>query len=315
MLAGLIESWGAMPTFSDVPEPVRAADEVLVRVQVASLNRLDMTVASGLLGTDRPLPYVGGVEGSGIVVSGPGFPAGTQVLVRGAGVGMQRDGCWAALVSAPPAAVLEVPPSMAPELAATFFQPTCAAYIALHDVAALGAGETVIVVGATGAVGSQAVQLALGAGARVIGVVGRQQSLTRLHPGVEPVLLTDADATAALSASRPGTLLVDTLGGPDLGNRFGWVRSGGRAVVVGYVLGMSATIEIPTWMMAGVTLLPMNMLQQDARARSLAPMLAERVASGELTIDIETFAPDQAADALQRLRDGAIRGRAVMTMV
>jgi D-arabinose 1-dehydrogenase-like Zn-dependent alcohol dehydrogenase len=85
-------------------------------------------------------------------------------------------------------------------------------------------------------------------------------------------------------------------------------------VVVGYLLGMSATIEIPTWMMAGVTLLPMNMLQQDARAHSLAPMLAERVASGELTIDIETFAPDQAADALQRLRDGAIRGRAVMTM-
>jgi NADPH2:quinone reductase len=274
-----------------------------------------MTMASGVLGTDRPLPYIGGVEGSGVVVSGDGFAPGTQVLVRGAGVGMQRDGCWATFVSAPASAVLEVPSSMAPELAATFFQPTCAAYIAVHDVAGLDSDETVIVVGATGAVGSQVVQLALAAGARVIGVVGREPSLSRLHPGVEPVLLSDAAAIEGLAGSRPGTLLVDTLGGPELGNRLAWVRSGGRAVVVGYLLGMSATIEIPTWMMAGVTLLPMNMLQQDGRARSLAPTLAARVASGDLRIDLETFTPDQAVGALQRLRDGDIRGRAVMSMV
>jgi NADPH2:quinone reductase len=234
--------------------------------------------------------------------------------VRGGGVGLQRPGCWATHVSAPPAAILPLPDTLPFELAATFFQPTCAAYIALHDVAQLGEGETVIVVGAAGAVGSQVVQLALAAGADVIGVVGRPGSLGRVPPGARALAIGDEAAVAALAADRPGTLLVDTLGGPDLVGRLRWVRGGGRAVIVGYVHGMTSELQIPTWMMDDVALLPMNMLSRDERARALAPELAGRVDRGELVIELEHVALSEVPAALSRLSEGAIAGRAVVRL-
>ena len=318
MRAGLIQAWGAVPVFDQqAPTPSRGPGEVLVRIEVAALNRLDLTAASGLLGTDRELPYIAGVEGAGVVVEtddNTALPVGTKVLVRGAGVGLQRPGCWAEFVSVPADAVLEVPATLSPELAATFFQPTCAAWIALYDVASLREGETVIVVGAAGAVGSQVVQLALAAGNEVIGVVGRAGSLSRVPAGARAVLMTDQAAVRDLEERRPGTLLVDTLGGDNLIGRSHWVGPGGRVVVIGYLQGMTATLDIPRWMMDGVALLPMNMLQQVGRARELAPKLATMVADGALTVDVESFSMLEAPEALERLRAGDIRGRAVMTL-
>ena len=311
----MIRAWGTMPDFGeDVPIPIRGDGEVLVRLEVAALNRLDLTAASGLLGTDRPLPYVAGVEGTGVVVEADAIDVGTRVLVRGGGVGLQRAGCWADFVSAPLDAVLEVPATLDPQLAATFFQPTCAAWIALFDVAGLHDGDVVIVVGAAGAVGSQVVQLALAAGNEVIGVVGRAGSLDRVPRGARPVLLTDETAAGELDVRRPGTLLVDTLGGPETTTRCHWVGPGGRAVVIGYLHGMSARLDIPAWMMDGVALLPMNMLQKVGRAKELAPMLAAMVADGRLAVEVESFTMAGALSALERLGRGDVRGRAVMTL-
>ena len=170
-----------------------------------------------------------------------------------------------------------------------------------------------IVAGAASAVGSMDVQLALRAGSRVIGLVADERQAEQLPPGVEPVRLDDEERAAALLRDRPATLLVDTLGGAALASRARWVRPGGRAVVVGYVAGTDLRLDLPNWLLEDVALLPVNMIRRDAAAREHAPMLAELLAKGELSLQVETFGMADAARALQLLTTGGLKGRAVIT--
>jgi NADPH2:quinone reductase len=309
MQALRIHAWGQPPVVDDVPEPTRGEGEVLVQVQAAALAHLDLTVASGSFEMRPPLPYTGGVEGSGVVLEADDLPAGTQVMLRGGGLGLKRDGTWQERVSVPRKAVSPLTPQLPPAVAATFFVPMTTAHIALHDVAGLQAGERVAVVGAAGAVGASVVQQAVLAGAEVIGLVGRADQVADVPAGVEGVLLGD-DRVASWAEERPFSLLVDTLGGQDLIRRSAWVHPGGRAVVIGYVAGKTATLDLPNWLLTDVALLPLNMIRRERRARELMPGLVEQLAAGKLEVAVETVRLEDAADALARISAGRVRGRA-----
>ena len=312
MRALRFHDWNQPPVLDEVPDPVPGKGEVLVRVQAAGLSHLDLTVSTGTFGFRPQLPYVPGVEGSGLVVSGDGLTPGTQVLLRGGAIGLRRDGTWAEYVAAPQKAVSTLPVPLEPAVAATFFQPTSTATIALHDIARVEAGEHVIVVGATGAVGGQLVQQALRAGARVTGVVGRHEHLARVYPGAEGLALDDEQALAELAERRAATLLVDTIGGAELPKRVRWVAPGGRAVLIGYVAGATFEVDLPSWLLEDVALLPMNMIRRESRARELSAELAVNLAAGELTLPVESFGPERVADALSRLASGDVIGRAAL---
>ncbi|MFW3171581.1 quinone oxidoreductase family protein [Geodermatophilus sp. CPCC 206100] len=311
MRALRIHDWGQAPVVEQVPEPVRGEGEVLVEVQAAALAHLDLTVASGSFGMRPPLPYTGGVEGSGVVLEADDLAPGTQVMLRGGGLGLLRDGTWQERVSVPRKAVTPLTRELPPAVAATFFVPTTTAGVVLQDVAGLGEGECVAVVGAAGAVGSIVVQQALLAGAEVVGLVARPDQVDDVPAGAEAVLLDD-ERVASWSTDRPFSLLVDTLGGDELTRRTGWVRAGGRAVVIGYVAGTSVTLDLPNWLLSDVALLPVNMIRQERRARELLPGLVDQLASGELELRVETVGLDAAADALARMGEGRVRGRAVV---
>jgi D-arabinose 1-dehydrogenase-like Zn-dependent alcohol dehydrogenase len=72
------------------------------------------------------------------------------------------------------------------------------------------------------------------------------------------------------------------------------------------------TLDLPNWLLADVALLPVNMIRSERRARELMPGLVDRLASGELDVRVETVALDAAADALARMGQGRVRGRAVV---
>jgi NADPH:quinone reductase-like Zn-dependent oxidoreductase len=196
----------------------------LVRIEAAAVAHLDVTVSSGTFGLRPELPYVGGVEGCGRVVSSDVFEVGTRVMLRGGGLGIKRGGTWAEYVVAPTRSLTQVPDGMPAALAATYFVPTTTAQVALMDVARLGSwpdigrpeDEIVVVAGAAGAVGSMVTQLAKRAGCQVIGLVADQQQAERLPEGVEGVTSADDERLRELRDDRTATLLVDTLGGPDL---------------------------------------------------------------------------------------------------
>jgi NADPH:quinone reductase len=312
MRAVRFHDWNCPPVLEDVPDPAPGPGEMLVRVEAASLSHLDLTVASGTFGFRPSLPYVAGVEGSGVVVSGDNLAPGTQVLLRGGGLGLRRDGNWAEYVAAPANAVSALPVPLQPAVAATFFQPTSTAAVALHDVAHLAAGEHIVVVGAAGAVGGQLVQQALQAGATVTGIVTRPEQLSRVHPGATAVALDDERAIAELTGQRPASLLCDTIGGRELPERLRWVAPGGRAVLIGYVAGTTFEVDLPSWLLSDVAILPVNMIRQERRARELCAGLAAGLADGRLNLPVETFAPDRVAQGLARLAAGEVNGRAAL---
>ncbi|WP_191243618.1 quinone oxidoreductase family protein [Amycolatopsis deserti] len=314
MRAVRFHTWDSAPVVDDVPEPVRGAGEVLVEVQAAAVAHLDTTVASGTFDLKPPLPYAGGVEGAGTVLeceADSGLEPGAQVMLRGGGLGLLRDGTWSERVSVPAKAVTRLASPLAPEVAATFFVPATTAFVVLHDVARLEADEEVIVVGAAGAVGSMVAQQALLAGARVTGVVGRADQLADVPDGVHGVSL-DSDDAARLAADRPASLLVDTLGGEGLVARTRWVRPGGRAVVIGYVTGTEVRVDLPSWLLDDVALMPVNMIRRERRAREIAGDLVKRLSAGELRVAVQRYDLAEAASALADLRAGRVRGRAVL---
>ncbi len=315
MRAVRVHAWGADPVVEDVPAPTPKDGETLVRVEAAAVAHLDLTVAGGNFELKPQLPYIGGVEGCGTVVSSDVHEPGTRVVLRGGGLGLVRNGTWAEFVATRKGAT-PIPADLPPEVGATYFVPTTTAYVALHDIGRLGVwfgaeDEVVVVAGAAGAVGSMVAQLALRAGCQVIGVVGAAQ-VGSLPAGVEPVLLDDDKRAAELLKDRPATLLVDTLGGQGVAQRSRWVRPGGRAVIVGYVAGTELGLDVPAWLLDDVALLPVNMIRRDALALEYAPLLAELLAKGELTLEVQSFAMADTAEALSLLATGGLRGRAVI---
>ena len=126
------------------------------------------------------------------------------------------------------------------------------------------------------------------------------------------VVAGDVEPLAELAETRPASLLVDTLGGADLMARSRWVRPGGRAVSIGYVAGNDVSIGLSNWLLDDVALLPVNMIRRERDSRALVPELAALLAAGDLTLDYETFPLSETARALDLLREGKVRGRAVV---
>jgi NADPH:quinone reductase-like Zn-dependent oxidoreductase len=311
MRAARVHAWGADPAVDDAPEPEAGAGETLVAVAAAAIAHIDLTVASGEFAHRPPLPYVPGTEGAGMVVASARFGPGTSVRIRGEGVGLWRDGTCAALAAVPDGALFAVPAEADLRLAAAFLSPCLTAHVALHDVGGLAPGERVLVTGASGAVASVAVQLALRAGAEVV-AVSRDPERARgaLPAGAAVVAPDDLDAAGA-----PFDLLLDTVGGPLLpGLVLRRVRPGGRAVLVGYAAGEEATFALPLLMAADVRLLPMNLIRRGAGRERAAGELLAALTRGDLTLATTVVGLDELPSALAMIRDGTAAGRVVVDL-
>ena len=293
MRALQVHAWSAPPVVEEVPDPEPADGETLVRIEAAGIGHLDRTIWSGRFLRPPALPYTPGVEGAGTVVAGAAFPVGSRVWVRGGGVGVTRPGTWASLVAAPDAAIGALPDDVPFEVGAGFFSPCTSAWVSLHRVGHVARDETVLVTGAAGAVGSMTAQLALDAGARVIGAVSSSTRAELLHPGVEALVL-DGGVTPELAVD----LLIDTVGGPTLAAVLPSVVPGGRAVLVGYMAGSELVLDLPSFVQRDVSLLPLNMVRREADGRSAAPALLQRLGRGELRLPVTIF---DLADALRAL--------------
>lgn len=319
MRAARIHGWRSAPRVDVVPMPSPGEGESLIRVEAAALSHLDATVASGTFDLKPQLPYIPGVEGCGTVVESSELAAGARVLIRGGGLGIVRPGTWAEFVVAKNKALTPMPDGLSAAVAATFFQPATTAHVSLHDVARLGtwdesvgsSDEVVVVAGAAGAVGSMLVQLALRAGARVIGYVGLPEQAGLVPAGAE-VITADDERLALLDEERAATLVIDTLGGPELPRRAHWVRPGGRAVLIGYVAGTDASLDLPNWLLDDVALLPVNMMRREAAARACAAELIELLVSGQLTLSTQSFGLEDTGTALDLLGSGGLTGRAAL---
>lgn len=290
MRAVRIHGFDAAPVLEELAEPVARPGRTLVRMHAATVGHIDRTVWRGSFLRHPPLPYTPGVEAAGIVVASACHRVGQRVWLRGSGLGTLFDGTWCELIDAPDEAIGLLPDGVPMALGAAFFSPTTSAWVALHEVAKLQAGERVLVTGASGAVGSLAMQLARGAGC----------------------VATPVDPAAEAPAVASADLLVDTVGGEVLAKALPAVRPGGRAVLVGYTAGPTLQLDIAHFLQRDVALLPLNMFRREASGRAAAPELLARLADGRLRLEVRSFALADAAVALDWIAQRGHRGRAVL---
>jgi NADPH:quinone reductase len=233
---------------TNLPEPTPNADQVLVRIKASAVNPLDGIVRAGYFPIAAKPPLILGEEASGTVErDGAGFKAGEHVLVYGGGLGVFRDGTWAELIAVPASSLRRLPEGISFEEGAALSNVGVTAYGALRH-GGLKAGETLVVLGATGGVGSAGVQIGKALGARVIAVVSKSQKaaeITRL--GADHVVaLSDgslAEQVQKLTDGKGADLVLDPVGGDVTGQALAAVATFGRVVHLGYSAGMSLTIN------------------------------------------------------------------------
>ncbi|NVM88447.1 NADPH2:quinone reductase [Variovorax sp. SG517] len=290
MKAVRIHGFDAVPVLEEIAEPTARPGRTIVRMEAATVGHIDRTVWRGSFLKHPPLPYTPGVEAAGVVIASGRYQAGQRVWLRGSGLGTLFDGTWCEQIDAPDEALGLLPDDVPMTLGAAFFSPTTSAWVALHEVAKLQAGEQVLVTGASGAVGSLVMQLARDAGCTAVAVAA------------------DAEPPAVASTD----LLIDTVGGDVLARTLPAVRPGGRAVLIGYTAGPTLSLDIAHFLQRDVALLPLNMFRREAQGRAAVPELLARLADGRLKLEVRPFALADAAAALDWIAQRGHRGRAVL---
>lgn len=292
---------GAAPRLDEVADATPNEGDVSLEVRRSSITHLDRTVASGSFALHPPLPYIGGVEGVGMV-------DGVRYLVRGRGVGLKRDGCWTTRMAVPRDALLPLPDGLDDDSAVVFFGPASTAARAV-DVGRIEAGQRVLVTGAAGAVGSLTAQLCQQAGAHVTGVVSRESSV---DAAVADEVVVGRGAEVARQIDDAPDVLVDTVGGQGAVDLVMAVRPGGSAVLVGYTAGPELTLHLPSWLLREVAIIPVNMVRAERWARERFDELAQRFAAGQLTIRTERIGLADVPAGVERLAAGDVAGRLVV---
>ena len=226
--------WQALPT----PEP--RAGQVLIRVHAASLNFPDLLTVQNKYQVKPPLPFVPGSEFSGIVEA---LGDGVRHLRVGDGVAsIGVTGGFASHACVDAAAVMPLPPGFDLDDAAAFAFTYGTSHHALIDRAALQPGETVVVLGASGGVGSAAVQIAKAAGARVIACASTDEKCAFcLTLGADVAINTQRqdlrEALKAATEGRGADVVLDPVGGDLAQAAFRSIAWRGRYLVIGFAAG------------------------------------------------------------------------------
>jgi len=225
----------------DVPVPEPGLDEVLVKVEAASVNPLDVKLISGTLHAYFPLklPYAVGTDFSGTVVESGRLAArwkkGDKVIGRlepspGKGPQYSRGGAFAEFVTVPARHLASAPEKL--DLAGSAGLPTAAgtAWQALFEGAFLEPGQSVLIHAGAGGVGSFAVQLARFIGARVIATASAAGAEVVRSLGADDVL--DYRSTDFSHALHDIDVVFDTVGGETQTKSYRVLKPGGTLVTI-----------------------------------------------------------------------------------
>lgn len=229
----------------EVEEPSDADGAgVVIDVVAAGVAFPDLLLTRGEYQSKPPLPFVPGVEGSGTVRSAPegsGFAPGDRVCTF-------TFGTWQETMVADPSTVVAVPQGMSHEAAAGLVMNYHTAHFALHRRGRLSEGEVVLVHGAAGGVGTAAVQLAHGAGARVLAAVSDDDKAEVARTaGADEIVRTDGDWKAIvkdLTGGRGADVILDVVGGDRFDESLRCLAPEGRLLVVGFAGGRIPEVRV-----------------------------------------------------------------------
>jgi NADPH:quinone reductase-like Zn-dependent oxidoreductase len=299
MYAAVLDAIGQTPRYGTFPEPVAGEGEAVVTVTAAALKPSDRLMAQGVHYAPTSFPVVVGLDGVGRLEDGTrvAFFAPQRPYGGMAERALVRDGRW-----------FPVPDAVDDVTAAAFTNPGMAAWKALWE-GELTAGQTVLVLGATGTSGRIATRLAVRQGARVVAAGRDQEVLDGL--GADVVVRADrphGELTEAVAAAGPYDLIVDYLWGPPAEAVFAALTRDPmrrtRYVQVGIAAG--AVAALPALALRGLRLIGSGTGRPLADPASAYADLLRQVAAGEIGVAVEPVPLADVARAWTHEGDGRV---------
>ncbi|WP_435202540.1 NADPH:quinone oxidoreductase family protein [Janibacter sp. GS2] len=296
----------------DVPEPT-AEGLVTIAVKAAGVAFPELLQTRGLYQVKPDLPFVPGAEVAGIVESAPegsGFSPGDRVAA------LSLLGGFAEKVQAQPDLTFALPDEVAFEEAASFTFNYATVYFALIERGGLAEGETVLVHGAAGGIGTAAIQMAKAFGAgRVIGVVSTEaKGEVARRAGADEVVLADGFRE---SVGTSVDIVVDPVGGDRFTDSLRTLRAHGRLLVIGFTAGEIPTVKVNRLLLNNVSVVGVGwgafaMSRPGHVAKEWAAMLPH-LRSGALRPVVGATHPlEDAATALKSLEARTVTGKVVL---
>ncbi|MFI1920234.1 medium chain dehydrogenase/reductase family protein [Nocardia sp. NPDC020380] len=230
VLPGRVEPRDLQVTHRELPPP--AAGQALVRVDATGVSFAEQQMRRGKYFDQPPFPFVPGYDLVGTVES---IGAGVDPALAGRRIAaLTKTGGWSSHVLLPADSLVPVPTALDPAEAETFVVNGITAWQMLHRFAKIRAGQTILVHGANGGVGSTLVQLARVAGVRVIGSASARNADAVRALGALPIDYR-GDITAQVRALSPGGVdaVFDHVGGPGIIDSFKLLAPGGTLVAYG----------------------------------------------------------------------------------
>ena len=227
-------------TWKELPTPVPQAGQVLIRIEAASLNFPDLLIVQNKYQMKPDLPFVPGSEYAGVIEAvGEGV---THLKVGQSVACLSGTGGFGTHTLAPAKLCMPLPAGFPAVDAAAFIMIYATSHHALIDRAALKAGETVLVLGAAGGVGTAAIQIAKAAGARVIAAASTDEkcALCKSLGADETINYTTQNMREVLKALTEGKgpdVIYDPVGGDFAEPAFRSIAWRGRYLVVGFAAG------------------------------------------------------------------------------
>ena len=219
----------------EVPEPTPGPGDVLVEVHRVGVSFPDLLLSRGEYQLRPEPPFTLGVDFAGTVVSGPdGFAPGDRVA------GVLPHGGAAERVAVPADFTFRLPDATSYDAGAAIPMNYLTAHFALAERGGLRSGETVLVHGAAGGVGTATLQVARGLGARTIAVVSTEEKAeVARRAGADEVVLLDGfrDAVSGLTDGRGVDVVLDVVGGEVFTDSLRSLAPQGRLLVVGFAAG------------------------------------------------------------------------------
>ncbi len=303
-----------------VPDPVPGPGEVIVEVHAAGVNFPDVLMVMGQYQVRPPLPFTPGGEAAGVIIE---VGASVHHLRVGQRVAVfTRTGAFAERVCAAASATTPIPDALSFEVAATLPLAFGTAMHALIDRGQLVAGDTLLVLGASGGVGLAAVMIGKALGARVIAAASTDEKLAccRTHGAHEVINYTTEslrDRVKALTNGRGPDVICDPVGGELTELAFRSIAWGGRYLVVGFANGAIPSLPLNLPLLKGASVVGVfwgsfEQREPAANARHLAQLMAWAVDGTISPVVSARYALDQSAGALRAMLERTVVGKVVI---
>ena len=307
-------------TWKELPTPAPKAQEVLVKIEAASLNFPDLLIVQNKYQMKPPLPFVPGSEYAGTVEA---VGEGVAHLKVGQRVAcLSGTGGFATHAIAPGALCMPLPPGFPAVDAAAFIMIYATSWHALIDRAQLKSGETVLVLGAAGGVGTAAIQIAKAAGARVIAAASTDDKCALCKSiGADATINYSQenlrDSIKTLTDGKGPDVIYDPVGGDFAEPAFRSIAWRGRYLVVGFASGPIPALPLNLTLLKGASLVGVfwgDFARREPKANAaMMGELAQWYAQGKVKPVIDSTMPmAELKAAYAHMGSRGVKGKLVM---